>query len=86
MICFYYAITAFACAWYFRRALRRSARDLLFKGVFPVLGGVLLTAVFTKTLIDMWNPAYGSGSSVLASARSSSSASDCSCSASSSCW
>ncbi|MFI2237122.1 APC family permease [Streptomyces chrestomyceticus] len=65
MICFYYAITAFACAWYFRHELRRSARDLLFKGVFPVLGGVLLTAVFTKTLIDMWNPAYGSGSSVL---------------------
>ncbi|MFI7099878.1 APC family permease [Streptomyces sp. NPDC050161] len=65
MICFYYAITAFACAWFFRRELRNSARDLLFKGVFPVLGGALLTAVFGKTLIDMWNPAYGSGSSVL---------------------
>ncbi|MFD7661862.1 APC family permease [Streptomyces sp. NPDC059788] len=64
MICFYYAITAFACAWYFRRELRHSARDMLFKGVFPLLGGVLLTAVFTKTLTDMWNPAYGSGSSV----------------------
>lgn len=65
MICFYYAITAFACAWFFRRELRKSARDLLFKGVFPVLGGVLLAAVFFKTLIDMWDPAYGSGSSVL---------------------
>ncbi|WP_326620208.1 APC family permease [Streptomyces decoyicus] len=64
MICFYYAITAFACAWFFRRELRNSARDLLFKGVFPALGGVLLAAVFFKTLIDMWNPAYGSGSSV----------------------
>ncbi len=29
-----------------------------------VLGGVLLVAVFGKTLIDMWNPAYSSGSSV----------------------
>ncbi|MGW1840689.1 APC family permease [Streptomyces sp. NPDC002067] len=64
MICFYYAITAFACAWYFRHDLRTSPRDLFFKGVFPVLGGILLTAVFTKTLVDMWNPAYGSGSSV----------------------
>lgn len=65
MICFYYALTAFACAWYFRAELRNSFRDLMFKGVFPLLGGVLLAAVFTKTLIDMWNPAYGSGSAVL---------------------
>ncbi|MBO1337125.1 APC family permease [Streptomyces sp. VRA16 Mangrove soil] len=65
MICFYYALTAFACAWYFKAELRRSVRDLAFKGIFPVLGGVLLSAVFVKTLVDMWNPAYGSGSSVL---------------------
>lgn len=64
MICFYYALTAFACAWYFKAELRRSARDFTFKGLFPLLGGVLLSAVFMKTLIDMWNPAYGSGSSV----------------------
>ncbi|MEU0374048.1 APC family permease [Streptomyces sp. NPDC006283] len=65
MICFYYALTAFACAWYFRKELFRSTRDLVFKGVFPLLGGALLAAVFAKTLHDMWNPAYGSGSSVL---------------------
>ncbi|MFF0740907.1 APC family permease [Streptomyces sp. NPDC004111] len=64
MICFYYALTSFACAWYFRRDLTKSARDALFKGVFPVLGGTLLTGVFAKTLYDMWDPAYGSGSSV----------------------
>ena len=64
MICFYYALTAFACAWYFRADLTRSARDLVFKGLFPVVGGILLTAVFGKTLYDMWDPAYGSGSSV----------------------
>lgn len=64
MICFYYALTAFACAWYFRRELFTSARDFAFKGFFPVFGGILLTAVFFKTLVDMWNPAYGSGSSV----------------------
>ncbi|MFJ5548476.1 APC family permease [Streptomyces sp. NPDC093225] len=65
MICFYYSLTAFACAWYFRKELTRSGRDLLFKAVFPVLGGLLLATVFVKTLVDMWNPAYGSGSSVL---------------------
>ncbi|MFI6089198.1 APC family permease [Streptomyces sp. NPDC051218] len=64
MICFYYALTAFACAWYFRRTLFSSPRDFAFKGFFPVFGGLLLTAVFVKTLVDMWNPAYGSGSSV----------------------
>lgn len=65
MICFYYALTAFACAWYFRAELTSSARDLVFKGLFPLLGGILLAAVFAKTLYDMWDPAYGSGSSVL---------------------
>ncbi|CAM5231800.1 APC family permease [Streptomyces californicus] len=35
MICFYYALTAFACVWYFRAELARSARDLVFKGLFP---------------------------------------------------
>ncbi|MGW7283494.1 APC family permease [Streptomyces sp. NPDC054844] len=65
MICFYYALTAFACAWYFRADLLRSGRDLMFKGLFPVVGGGLLAAVFGKTLADMWDPAYGSGSSVL---------------------
>lgn len=64
MICFYYALTAFACAWYFRAELTRSARDLVFKGLCPLLGGILLAAVFAKTLYDMWDPAYGSGSSV----------------------
>ncbi|MEV4739980.1 APC family permease [Streptomyces sp. NPDC049555] len=65
MICFYYALTAFACAWYFRAELRNSVRDACFKGLFPLIGGTLLAAVFCKTLHDMWDPGYGSGSSVL---------------------
>ncbi|MGW7520984.1 APC family permease [Streptomyces sp. NPDC054796] len=64
MICFYYALTAFACVWYFRRELTGSVRDALCKGVLPLLGALLLSAVFVKTLVDMWDPAYGSGSSV----------------------
>ena len=65
MICFYYALTAFACVWYFRAELTRSVRDALYKGVLPALGGLMLTGVFAKTLYDMWDPAYGSGSAVL---------------------
>ncbi|MBB1257221.1 APC family permease [Streptomyces alkaliterrae] len=64
MICFYYALTAFACVWYFRHDLRRSVRDAVFKGVLPALGGLMLTAVFFQTMRDMWDPAYGSGSSI----------------------
>ncbi|THA24255.1 APC family permease [Streptomyces sp. RKND-216] len=64
MICFYYALTAYACVWYFRNELTRSVRDALTKGFLPLLGALLLTGVFAKTLVDMWDPAYGSGSSV----------------------
>jgi amino acid transporter len=65
MICFYYGLTAYACVWYFRRELRRSPRDLVFKGVFPLLGALMLTAVFVQTAVDTLDPEYGSGSSVL---------------------
>ncbi|MGY1810085.1 APC family permease [Blastococcus sp. SYSU D00669] len=64
MICFYYGLTAYACVWYFRRELRRSARGLVFKGVLPLLGALMLTAVFVQTAVDTLDPAYGSGSSV----------------------
>ncbi|MFC8452196.1 APC family permease [Kitasatospora sp. NPDC057223] len=61
MICFYYALTAFACTWYFRHDLRRSARDLVLKGLAPLLGGLLLAGVFLKTLTDAWDTGYGGG-------------------------
>jgi len=64
MICFYYGLTAYACVWYFRRDLRRSVRDLVFKGVLPLAGAIMLTLVFVQTAIDTMDPAYGSGSSV----------------------
>jgi amino acid transporter len=41
-IAFYYGLTGFACAWYYRKVLSRSARDLWFKGVIPTLGGLML--------------------------------------------
>ncbi len=58
-IAFYYAITGFACVWYFRRDLGRSGRDLWFKGIFPLLGALMLTFAFVKSAIDMYDVDYG---------------------------
>ena len=35
MIAFYYGLTGFSCAWYYRKRLRNSARDLWVKGILP---------------------------------------------------
>ncbi|MFI6811195.1 APC family permease [Nonomuraea sp. NPDC050328] len=58
-VAFYYSIVAFSCVWFFRRDLRRSARDLWFKGIFPLLGGIIMLAAFVRSAIDMWDPEYG---------------------------
>jgi amino acid transporter len=58
-IAFYYAITGFACVWYFRRTLFESARNVVFRLVFPLVGALLLTAAFVFSAIDMANPDYG---------------------------
>jgi amino acid transporter len=57
MIAFYYGITGFACAIYYRRELFKSAKTFLFVGVAPVLGGAILTWVLIKSVIDLADPA-----------------------------
>jgi amino acid transporter len=42
MIAFYYGLTGFACVWYYRKTLTGSSRNLLIRGVLPLLGGVIL--------------------------------------------
>ena len=64
MICFYYGLTAFACVWYFRKELFRSASSVLFKFLLPFLGGLGLTFVFVVTLRDSFSPDYGSGAEI----------------------
>lgn len=64
MICFYYGLTAFACIWYFRHELFADARSIVFKLLFPLLGGLGLLGVFLVTLRDSASPDYGSGASV----------------------
>ncbi len=48
LIAFYYGITGFASAWYFRRELFRSASAFFMKGLFPLLGGVILFAAMVQ--------------------------------------
>jgi amino acid transporter len=64
MICFYYGLTAFAAVWYFRRELTLGVKAFLLKGVAPLLGGLMLGAVFVKLVIDTKDPEYGSGGSI----------------------
>ncbi len=41
-IAFYYGLTGFACAWYYRKNLTSSIRNLFMQGILPVLGGLIL--------------------------------------------
>jgi amino acid transporter len=58
-IAFYYALTGFACFWYFRGTLRGSARNLWFRGLLPLIGALLLTAAFFVSAVQMWDREYG---------------------------
>lgn len=64
MICFYYGITAVACIWYFRHELFSSVHNIIFKFVFPLLGGGFLLLMFFITAFDSLSSEYGSGSSI----------------------
>jgi amino acid transporter len=41
-IAFYYGMTAFACVWYYRKTLTKSARNLWMQGILPLLGGLIM--------------------------------------------
>ena len=51
-IAFYYGITGFACAFYYRRELFKSAKSFFFAGFLPVLGGLILFGIFIKAFLD----------------------------------
>ena len=46
MIAFYYGLTGFACVWCYRRTMWSSFRNVIMRGLFPLLGGLMLTAAF----------------------------------------
>ncbi|MEI7744017.1 MAG: APC family permease [Chloroflexota bacterium] len=57
MIAFYYGLTGYACVVYYRRELFKSVKNLVFIGIFPLLGGIMLTWVLIKSIIDLSDPA-----------------------------
>jgi len=58
-IAFYYAITGYACVWYFRRDLFTSGRNVVYRLVLPLLGALMLTFAFVQSAIDMYDVDYG---------------------------
>jgi amino acid transporter len=58
-IAFYYGFTGFACVVYYRRHLLDSAKNFLFIGVLPFLGGAILTFVLVKAVVDYSKPHAG---------------------------
>jgi amino acid transporter len=56
---FYYAATAYACVWTFRRTLLRSTRNFWLRGALPFLGAAAMTWAFVQSAIDMYAPDYG---------------------------
>ena len=64
MICWYYGITAFACVWYFRKELFKNVHNVVFKFLFPLLGGLVLAAVFVISVRESMNPENGSGAAI----------------------
>ena len=59
MIAFYYGMTGFAAAWFYRRTLGTSARNLLMQGVLPLLGGIMLLGAFLISAKNYADPEYG---------------------------
>jgi amino acid transporter len=62
LIAFYYGLTAFACVWFFRRTLFSSVRNLVTKGILPLIGGLTLLGAFVLSIKSYW-PAASSYSS-----------------------
>ncbi len=53
-IAFYYGLTGFACAWYYRATLTASARNLWMRGILPACGGLIMYAAGIYSLQSDW--------------------------------
>ena len=45
MVSFYYGMTGLACAWYYRRVLRRNWKILWMRGIYPIASAIFLLIV-----------------------------------------
>lgn len=58
-VAMYYTITSFACIVYFRKNLFDSLRNTVFRLILPLIGGLMMGAVFIYSAISMFAPDYG---------------------------
>jgi amino acid transporter len=56
MIAFYYGLTGYACVVFYRRELFRSLKRFVLVGLLPLIGALILTAVFIKSCVDLSDP------------------------------
>lgn len=62
MIAFYYGLTGITCVIYYRRFLLTSWRNFVFVGLMPGVGGLVLTYIFVRSLIDNYHDTESYGS------------------------
>src|SRR5699024_2280133 len=58
-VAMYYAITSFACIWYFRKNLFDTGRNFVMRFLLPLIGGIMMTIVFVLSCVFMLDPDYG---------------------------
>ena len=56
-IAFYYGINGYAVPLFYRHQVLKSVKKFILLGVFPLLGGLMLTWVFVASLDQLWYPA-----------------------------
>ncbi len=56
MIAFYYGLTGFVCAWFYRKNLFSSVRNFFLQGIIPLAGGVAMLATFFYGLNQFLQP------------------------------
>jgi amino acid transporter len=56
MIAFYYGLTGFVCAWFYRKNLFSSVRNFFLQGLIPLAGGVAMLATFFYGLNQFLQP------------------------------
>ena len=63
----YYGLSGFSCLWYYRRHIFTTPKNFLLIGVLPLVGSVMLTWVFYRTIKDAANEVrlFGTGLLVL---------------------
>lgn len=62
MIAFYYGLTGIVCVVYYRKYLLHSWRNFVFVGLMPGVGGITLSIIFVKSLIDNYKDTESYGS------------------------